>query len=863
MQQETGAPTRARRQVAALIGFALLYALAMLAGRATHIPGGTLALAWPAAGVAVVWFLTVTTLRQRLVAFAAITVVSGVVNGLTGVEVVGGWLFGPVNAVHGWVGAAVLWRLGGWRGPRAIASFRDFGQLAVASVAAALVSGVSGGLVASARFDAHLGEGFGLITFRNALSTFVITAALLALPEIRRQKTSVSLRVGCALFVTASLGVSVALMSLPWPLSFGLIPPLLVVALRCGTPVTAVVIALQGVIIVAMTVAGHGPLVVVADVGARTLIAELLILVIAVVGLSVALAEDERNAALLASRMDHERLRAHMDAALVAGAHLTVAPDGTVRTVEVNHALVTLTGVEAEDLIGSDPSTWLSALDAVHLRCALTVMAGGAEASGWREQARMAPEYGGRWIDAALSLVGTPPGSDCAEITLQMVDITAQRRAEQELAHAALHDELTGLPNRTLWRQRLAEALTRAAPDAARVTALYVDIDHFKSINDTYGHEAGDVVLSEVARRLRQVIGVEDTVARIGGDEFLVLSPGTSTPDEGLRAADRIHQVLTPAIAVGVRTIAVTVSVGIAMIEPGEQDGRLLLRRADAALYAAKAAGRARSEVYCLDLHESIERAARLLVDIERGHRAGEFGVHYQPIVHARTGRTVALEALVRWHHPQRGLLGPGEFLEVLEASDLIHRVGLDVLRQACEDGAALLSAGTRLSMQVNLGASELARPGLVDSVRDQLTATGFPPELLVLEVTETRIVTVDDTLIAALTELNDLGVRVAVDDFGTGFSTLTHLVDLPVGIVKLDRSFVAEVVSGTSARSVTSGVRAMADGLGIEAIAEGVETAEQAEVLVALGFQLLQGYHFGRPAPLEQFMPDLLRIAG
>jgi len=809
-------------------------------------------MAWPASGVVVVWFLCCGTTRERWWALVVVTAISGVINQATGVEPVGGWAFGLVNTSTGWVGAAVLRRTGRWHGARAVESMGDLGDLGLASVAGAVVSALSGGAVAWARFGTGLWDSIGLIGFRNALSAFVVAAALLAVPTLIRLRGTRS-TAACAALVTGALLASYLLMESSWPVAFTLLPPLLVVALRCGYAVTALVVGLQGVIVVAATADGRGPFAGVDSPEGRVLLAQVLILVLALVGLLLSLAENDRAAALRASQRDRDRLRDHMDAALVANAHVAFGAAGETVVVDVNAALESLTGCRREDLAGADPEWWFEPTSALAVIEGVTALRSGA-ASSWRGRLQFDQRFGGANVDAALSVVGTTSSGRAIELNLQMIDITAQARAEQRLADLALHDELTGLPNRALWADRLRIALAEAARTEGLVGVLYVDVDHFKQVNDSHGHDVGDELLREIARRLSSVVRPEDTVARIGGDEFVVVCPRLHDREDGARLAARIQGVMAAPVDVGFMHLSPTLSIGVAFAGAGD-DPRVVMRRADAALYAAKDEGRARFELYRPDYNAALERSAQVLVDLERAHRDGEFKVFYQTIVDGASGRPVALEALLRWQTPDGSVLLPASFLEVLEASDLIHGVGEYVLRKACEDGAELLMRGFNLAIHVNVCARELARPGLLPGVRRALADSSLPPEHLVLEITETQLVTVNGSLLRDLVALRDLGVRLAVDDFGTGYSALTHLVDLPVDIVKLDRGFVAEMVDSPSARAVCSGVSAMAYGLGIAAVAEGVEKAEQAELLVAMGYHHLQGYRYGRP----RSMPDLL----
>ncbi len=833
------------------VGMTLLCASAMYVGRLTHVPPSQLAMAWPAAGVAVVWFLCLRSWGEHVFAIVAIMAVTGVVNQTTGVEPVGAWLFGMVNAANGIVGAAVL-RASGWTTPRPVRSLRDVAVLAVASVAGGLVSALSGGIVAAVRFGSGLSDGVGLIGFRNALSAFVGVSTLLAIGHLVRRVRRLSLTtVALSAF---ALTVTTALVEVPWPIAFIILPPLFLVALRCGTVVTAAVVGLQGIIVVTVTASGRGPLATVEPVELRVILAQLLILVLALVGLVASIIEQDRADALAASRRDRDRLRDHMDAALVAGAHLVLGREHALRTVEVNSALAGLVALDHTRLVGTDPTDWFTADSADVLRQGIEDLAAG-DSVGWRSQLQMSEAYGGAWVDAAMSLVGGQYDGDgdiLAEVNLQMIDITVQREAEHELARQALHDDLTGLPNRTLWTDRLRQALRQAARSGRPVAVLYVDVDHFKVINDTYGHQVGDGVLKAVARKLSELVRAEDTVARIGGDEFVVLCPDLGEREQAEHLAERIQLALRSAVDVGGHGILVSTSVGVAISSADDVEGHLLMRRADTALYAAKERGRARFEVYHPDLHARAESIARTLVDLDRAHRVDELDVHYQPIIDLDTGDVVALEALLRWHHPERGLLAAAEFIDVLEDSDLVHCVGRDVLNRACRDGAGLVASGHPVKMHVNISARELSRPGLPEAVQAALDESGLPAHLLVLEITETRLMAVTGSLLRDLTTLRDLGVQLGADDFGTGFSALIHLVELPVSFVKLDRSFVGQLVSSHSARSVTSGVRAMTEGLGLDVIAEGVETAEQEQLLRDAGYRLMQGYRYGRPASLD-----------
>ncbi|WP_317698508.1 GGDEF domain-containing protein [Aeromicrobium sp. REDSEA-S32_B7] len=488
---ESSAPRTRTRSAALALGFAVLFALAFLAGRATRVPPAQLALAWPAAGVVILWLLAARSSLERIVACVVVVVVSGVLNQLTGTEPLGAWLFGLVNLSHGAVGAVLLHR---WRPAWLL--------------------------------DEPFLEGLFIIGFRNVVSSFVVLNALLALPQLWRTRRERG--AGCPLTVAAGLVVTGALLWLPWPVDFAIVPIVVVVALRCGAQATSVLVALQGVLVVAATVAGNGQFASLDDPQARVVAAQAFVLVLAVVGVVLATLEDARDAALVQSRRDRDQLQDHMEAALLASAHVVVDPDGFVHVDAVNAALVTLTGRPRHALLGVDPRTWFVDDDVEAFRqgvCELTL----GRALGWRTQLRLDDAWGGGWVDVALALVDPDldpslslggSGASSAAITLQMIDVTAQKEAEQALAHAALHDDLTGLANRALWADSLERAAQVVGSERPALAVMFIDVDRFKQVNDIYGHTAGDKLLVAVGQRLRSLRSDSLLVARLGGDEF-------------------------------------------------------------------------------------------------------------------------------------------------------------------------------------------------------------------------------------------------------------------------------------------------------------------------------------------------------
>ncbi|MBA2720109.1 MAG: EAL domain-containing protein [Chloroflexi bacterium] len=461
-----------------------------------------------------------------------------------------------------------------------------------------------------------------------------------------------------------------------------------------------------------------------------------------------------------------------------------------------------------------------------------------------------------------LSLTYSPlPGSAAGDHGASVIgrDISAMKRLEAELAHQALHDSLTGMPNRALFRDRLDHALRRAsrpvaAPSGSRTAVLFIDLDDFKLINDTLGHRIGDALLVSVGSRIAACLRPGDTAARLGGDEFTVLLESLDDASEARIVADRILAALTAPFHLEGHDAVIGASIGIVLGDESSFDPDDLLRSADTALYEAKGLGKGRHVTFDPTMDQKAWHRLELETDLRRAIKDGELLVHYQPIVELATGIVTEFEALVRWQHPERGLVGPNEFIPVAEQTGLIVPIGKFVLAEACRQLTEWRRARPEfasIGMSVNMSPRELLRSELVTDVTESLQATGLRPDALRIEITE-GIELEDPGAIERLVALRALGVRVTIDDFGTGYSSLGSFRRLPIDGLKIDRSFVAALGKQREETAIVSAAVSFAGALGIGATGEGIETVEQWQSLVALGCRYGQGYYLGRPSSAE-----------
>ncbi len=425
-----------------------------------------------------------------------------------------------------------------------------------------------------------------------------------------------------------------------------------------------------------------------------------------------------------------------------------------------------------------------------------------------------------------------------------------RKRAEAELAHQALHDGLTGLPNRALLLDRLGQAIARLERTGTSVAVLFCDLDRFKVVNDSLGHEAGDKLLTGVAERLTDVLRTGDTAARFGGDEFVVLCEDVDGERHAVLVAQRIARRLAEPFALGEDQVHVKVSFGIAVTDRSSVRAESLVRDADAAMYRAKERGGSLYEVFDTGMRR---RAVRRLATETALHRAldhDELLLYFQPQLDMVSGTVTGVEALVRWQHPERGLVGPVEFIPAAEETGLIHRLGAWVIREACRQSVAWRGG---LTMAINLSPRQVLHPELVRSVARIVRDSGVDPTQLCFEITETAVLDDVDAATAVLEQLKGLGASLAIDDFGTGYSSLKALQQFPFDVVKIDRSFVAGMAGSSQEAAIVAAVISLSQALGLRTVAEGIETAGHLEGLRKLGCDLGQGYYFARPTPAAQ----------
>ena len=556
------------------------------------------------------------------------------------------------------------------------------------------------------------------------------------------------------------------------------------------------------------------------------------------------------NPGLKRQRQDQERLR---QAAVVFDCTRegVLVTDNRGGIVHVNRALVEITGYQAEEVLGRRPNMFKSGRHGPEFYQAIFKSI--AESGDWHGEIwnrRKSGEVYPQWQTVR------PIIDDKGQVSHYVAvfsDISAIKNSQTELARLVHHDPLTDLPNRLLFTDRTEQALAAAQRHQTGCALLMIDLDHFKIINDSLGHNVGDLLLKAVAERLQSVFGKGFTVARLGGDEFAVLVDSCSQTSQAAVLAQQVLEVMKSAFDVDKHQLFVSASVGISVYPSDALNAEQLLRNADSALFKAKSAGREGYALYTEELTAHAQYRIEVASDLRRALEQQELRVYYQPVHDLQTCRLIGVEALVRWEHPLRGLLSPGEFIPIAERTGLIAEIDAWVLEHACWQMVQWQATGVELSfVAVNISSRLFTRPELYTLVSTVLADTGLDPALLELEVTESAVMDNSQVALEQMHRLRALGLRLAIDDFGTGFSSLLRLKRLPVQKLKIDQGFVAGLPGDNDDVAIVRAVIALGQSMGLQVHAEGIEQVEQAQFLLDHDCNLGQGYWFGRPMPAK-----------
>jgi diguanylate cyclase (GGDEF)-like protein len=467
-------------------------------------------------------------------------------------------------------------------------------------------------------------------------------------------------------------------------------------------------------------------------------------------------------------------------------------------------------------------------------------------------------------------------GIDDAELSLRAVQVGAQdylvkgqgdgnllsralryaierKRNQERLAYLASYDQLTNLPNRSLFNERLASSLLHAQRHNRQMVLMFLDLDHFKDINDTLGHSAGDELLKDVAKRLQHCVRAEDTIARLGGDEFTIIINEIKHHKDSAAVAEKILDALTHPFVLEGEEVFVTISIGIAGYPRCGSDPETLIRHADTALYRAKSEGRSNYQFFEAEMNQAVSERMNMINALRHAAKREEFFLYFQPLIHANSGQVYGMEALLRWHHPERGLIPSSEFVPLLEETGLILPVGEWVIREACKQNRLWQEAGLEpLVVSVNLSARQFHKRALHDVVTSAIAESGIQAQQLQLEITESVLLERNHAANRVLTRLRDIGVKLAIDDFGTGYSSLSYLKQYPFDTLKFDRSFIHGITSSDNGAAIVASVINLGHSLGMTVVAEGVETPQQLAILHDHACDQFQGYLFGYPMSAE-----------
>ena len=556
-------------------------------------------------------------------------------------------------------------------------------------------------------------------------------------------------------------------------------------------------------------------------------------------------------AAARASRAHSETGRFARDIIDNAGEGIVVY-DRELRYVLWNAFMQEMTGLAPAEVLGKRPTDVFPNLAEQRIDGMLSRALGGETVSSPDVHYYVPSTQRQGWVSSVYRPYIGDDGEILGVIAL-IRDITERKAAEQQIEYQAYHDALTGLANRNLFQEHLSLAVALAQRRLKQVAVLFLDLDHFKVVNDSLGHSVGDDLLREVARRLKSAVREGDTVARVGGDEFTIVLQDLSQPQDAAVVAQKVLRTVAEPMTIHGHRLYVTTSIGITVFPDDGTDAETLLKNADTAMYRAKAEGR---NAFQMSTHE-LSRATQERMTVESGLHlaleAGEFALLYQPQIDVESMEIIGIEALLRWKHPERGVILPEDFIGIAEERGLILKMGEWVLRQACLDARRFHDRGlSRFRVAVNLSARQFRDPSLGAAVRSALQESGIPPESLELEITETVAMENVVLTMSTLEGFRKAGVTIAIDDFGTGHSSLSYLKRFPLDALKIDRAFVSDLPDKFEDAAIVSSVIQLANGLGLRVVAEGVETAEQLAFLKDAGCREVQGYYFSYPVTIE-----------
>jgi diguanylate cyclase (GGDEF)-like protein/PAS domain S-box-containing protein len=538
-------------------------------------------------------------------------------------------------------------------------------------------------------------------------------------------------------------------------------------------------------------------------------------------------------------------------------ADCVVIYDAAWRIASVNQAFVRTTGYAADEIVGTTPETLRSKEQGEDFYAAIRREV--LEKGTWRGEMMRRKKDGELFPALGTMSAVLDEHGEILHFVSVFNDVSSFREYERRLEHLAHYDPLTGLPNRVLFLTKLSDALIRARRHRKFLAVLFVDLDQFKTVNDSLGHHAGDELLRAIAKRLVACVRASDAIARQGGDEFTIIMEDLGRTEDAGKVAEKLLEALAQPVQVGAHELTVSGSIGISCYPQDGEDGETLLKNADAAMYQAKDKGRNNYQFFSADIHARAHEILVMKNNLRLALQRGEFTLHYQPRYHLGSGAITGVEALVRWQHPELGMIAPGKFIGLAEDTGMIVQLGEWVLQTACAQMKRWQAlAPQRMRMAVNVSPRQFRTPDLAQRIASILRAAQLPGSLLEIEITEGVLMQDQQTSENTLHELKSMGICVAIDDFGSGYSSLSYLKRFPVDYLKIDRVFVAHIQDSAADVAIVQAVIALARGLGLVTIAEGVELEEQRKVLVLLGCAEGQGFLFSRPRPAAELEPLL-----